>query len=208
MWTNEVWIFDLVASQFLAPIELLSLSQVSKELNTICRQNRVWKRHKDRVIKYMPRIENFFKDKRRKYWDTWSFFVRVLMKNPIRKRITHELLMYDLDLIGNCAFSLINNEDYLLSYFVCYGGYVQAKFLWRSWNSVFQKLIDTDLIKETYHKIPIICAGTYVRFDINDLVVPYQCVVFDDMRHYDSWLKKLQRYIHDYWENCETNKWV
>ena len=78
-WRKQVWIFDLVATKFLAPIELMSLSKVCKEL-------------KDRVIKYLPGMEQFFKDKN--YYPTWFIFVIFLMKNPIRKKRQTMLLEY------------------------------------------------------------------------------------------------------------------
>jgi hypothetical protein len=116
------------------------------------------------------------------------------------KNVAYMVLKHLLNTIGDKHYMLwpyVKDDDYLKFAFMYF----------TNAGDRFTKFINTDLIKENYHKIPIICAATYVRFDINDLVVPYQCVVFDDMRHYDSWLKKIQRYIHNYWENCETNEW-
>lgn len=206
LWTDEVWIFDLVAAQFLAPIDLLLLSQVSKELNTICRQDRVWKRHKDRVIKYMPKIGKFLND------ETWISFVQILMTNPFsirRKKIC--ALRDERDVAAvvlKYILKPIKDKHYLFWPTLKHDGYLEFEFMYfTDDDNLLAKTINTDFIKENYHKIPDICAATYFRFDINDLVVPYQCVVFDDMRHYDFWLNKLQRYIHNYWENCETNNW-
>ena len=204
LWTDEVWIFDLVAAQFLAPIDLLLLSQVGKELNTICRQDRVWKRHKDRVIKYMPLIERFFKEK--DFYPDWFLFVTFLMKNPLRKQTSRDVSIFDRQEIDMSVSSLLSSGDYFLLNMLRPGFNPVKVFCYRYGGNILQKKIDSIFLFNSFRmSAPIkYCAEVHVDYYFDDIVIPYQCVVFDDMKHFPCWVRRVKKHLYRYWMDCGT----
>lgn len=164
----ENWVLDLVF-RFLRPIDLLACSQVSKEFCVYARSDAVWKRHKDRIVKYNNDMDFEWKPR-------WKVFVQCLMPNVLKSNNSFVLKLWT-NTLEQCAYNIIclnRNEFGVYDLRVQVNSYAPVYISLMFANDQYDKFCFTE------DKLVNFTSDKYEQ-----LLVPYYCVVFDYMEYFD-----------------------
>jgi hypothetical protein len=162
-------------------MDLLSCSKVNKEWCEFARSERVWKRHLERVLQYFD-LELIGDEK-----PIWQLFVDELMLNPVISSYKHG----STPMLGTAlkVSSLIDIKVHMTE---------------RDDESVLAKFkvqhIDRRVINVGYKYYLRFCRGyspdSIVMFTMNDIYVPYLCIVNDDINKYKKSVIQFEQLLN------------
>ncbi len=180
----EGWVLDLVF-RWLPPMDLLSCSKVNKEWCEFARSERVWKRHLERVLQYFD-LELIGDEK-----PIWQLFVDELMLNPVISYYKHG------------STRMLGTAMKVSSLF-----HIKVDNIERGYDSVRPYF----KVQHTHRRV-IYVANTYyfsfcrgyspdfvVVFTMNDIYVPYLCIVNDDLDQYKKSVIQFEELLNKIYE--------
>lgn len=161
-------------------MDLLSCSKVNKEWCEFARSERVWKRHKDRVLRYF-KLEHLFLQ------EVWNVFVQDLLPNPILKFVKTDC--YVLDSVEISSYRV---NVYRHTYPMMFKNSGEIIFHITNGNTLVYDRLSYYIPKLYNYK-----EGFDGVFTIQHIYLPYLCIVNDDMLLYHESVLKFIAYFDE-----------